>query len=30
VLAPEAPPPKLEDLRAALIARFPQVGPIWA
>lgn len=30
VLAPDSPPPKLEDLRAALIARFAQAGPIWA
>lgn len=28
--APDSPPPMLEDLRAALIARFPQSGPIWA
>jgi cytosine/adenosine deaminase-related metal-dependent hydrolase len=28
--APDAPPPKLEALRATLIARFPQTGPIWA
>ncbi|HSK92549.1 MAG TPA: amidohydrolase family protein [Candidatus Angelobacter sp.] len=28
--APDAPPPRLEQLRAELIARFPQVGPIWA
>jgi hypothetical protein len=27
---PDAPPPKLEALRATLIARFPQTGPIWA
>ena len=30
VLAADAPPPRLADLRAALIARFPQTGPIWA
>ena len=28
--APDEPPPRLEALRAALIARFPQTGPIWA
>jgi hypothetical protein len=30
LLAPEQPPPRLEALRAELIARYPQVGPIWA
>jgi 5-methylthioadenosine/S-adenosylhomocysteine deaminase len=30
VLASDAPPPRLADLRAALIARYPQTGPIWA
>jgi len=30
LLAPDQPPPRLEALRAELIARYPQVGPIWA
>jgi cytosine/adenosine deaminase-related metal-dependent hydrolase len=30
LLAPDRPPPRLEHLRAELIARYPQVGPIWA
>ena len=30
VLATDAPPPRLEELRAALIARFSQTGPIFA
>ena len=30
LLAPDEPPPRLERLRADLIARYPQVGPIWA
>ena len=28
--APDASPPRLEQLRSELIARLPQVGPIWA
>lgn len=30
VSMPDAAPPRLEQLRAELIARLPQVGPIWA
>lgn len=30
LVAPETPPPRLAQLRAELIARYPQVGPIWA
>ncbi|MDQ3887250.1 MAG: amidohydrolase, partial [Actinomycetota bacterium] len=30
VAASPAPPPRLADLRAELIARYPQVGPIFA
>jgi 5-methylthioadenosine/S-adenosylhomocysteine deaminase len=30
LVAPDSPPPRLQDLRAALIARFAQTGPIWA
>jgi hypothetical protein len=29
-VAPHAPPPRLAELRAALIAAYPQVGPIFA
>jgi len=30
LLTPQEPPPRLERLRAELIARYPQIGPIWA
>jgi cytosine/adenosine deaminase-related metal-dependent hydrolase len=30
VLASDTPPPRLADLRAALLARYPQTGPIFA
>lgn len=30
LFAPDALPPRLEQLRLELIARYPQVGPIWA
>lgn len=30
LFAPDASPPRLEQLRLELIARYPQVGPIWA
>ena len=30
VRTPASPPPRLAELRAELIARYPQVGPIFA
>jgi hypothetical protein len=30
LVAPDEAPPRLAQLRAELIARYPQVGPIWA